>query len=57
MLVHIKLHLGYTVATYVLGITSFIVLCHAYMHTVFIRIKAGLKYTQELKYTPGSAAE
>ena len=25
--------------------------------TVFIRIKAGLKYTQGLKYTPGSAAE
>ena len=26
-------------------------------HTVFIRIKAGLKYMQGLKYTPGSAAE
>ena len=25
--------------------------------TVFIHIKAGLKYTQGLKYTPGSAAE
>ena len=25
--------------------------------TVFIRIKVGLKYTQGLKYTPGSAAE
>ena len=28
-----------------------------YVQTVFIRIKAGLKYTQGLKYTPGSAAE
>ena len=28
-----------------------------YMCTVFIRIKAGLKYTQVLKYTLGSAAE
>ena len=27
------------------------------MHTVFIRIKAALKYTQGLNYTPGSAAE
>ena len=25
--------------------------------TIFIRIKAGLKHTQRLKYTPGSAAE
>ena len=25
--------------------------------TVFIRIKSGLKYTQGLKYTPGSTAE
>ena len=25
--------------------------------TVFIRIKAGLKYTQGLKYTPGSTVE
>ena len=27
------------------------------VYTVFIRIKAGLKYTQGLKYTLGSAAE
>ena len=27
------------------------------MYTVFIRIKAGLKYMQGLKYTPGSAAK
>ena len=30
---------------------------HRYIHIVFIRIKARLKYTQGLKYTPGSAAE
>ena len=28
-----------------------------YYYTVFIRMKAGLIYTQGLKYTPGSAAE
>ena len=26
-------------------------------YTVLMRIKAGLKYTQGLKYTPGNAAE
>ena len=32
---------------------------HAYMYVcaVFIGIKVRLKYTQGLKYTPGSAAE
>ena len=30
---------------------------YIYVCTVFIRIKAGLKYTQDLKYTLGSAAE
>ena len=30
---------------------------HKNMHTVFIHIKARLKYTQGLKYTLGSAAE
>ena len=28
-----------------------------HIHTVFIRIKAELKYTQGLKYMPGNAAE
>ena len=28
-----------------------------YGYTVFIRIKAGIKYTQGLKYTPRRAAE
>ena len=27
------------------------------LYTVFVHIKAGLKYTQELKYMPGSAAD
>ena len=30
---------------------------HLLISTVFIHIKAGLKYTQGLKYMPGSAAE
>ena len=38
--------------------TNFLrVYIYIYIYTVFIHIKAGLKYMQGLKYTPGSAAE
>ena len=44
------------VCVYLLYMYPYISVC-VFVCTVFIRIKAGLKYTQWLKYMPGSAAE
>ena len=57
-----KAYMGKTIICRILTMSIvIIVLCLCMVTTcictVFIRIKAGLKYAQGLKYMPGSAAE